>query len=63
VNEAKQHQQFILKEIIPITASEYSSIALRPFNSELACQKITQTFNIKPNSWSDGLYKVIKILL
>ncbi|HEY2566098.1 MAG TPA: dTDP-4-dehydrorhamnose reductase [Candidatus Aquirickettsiella sp.] len=63
VNEAKQHQQFILKEIIPITASEYSSIALRPFNSELACQKITQTFNIKPNNWSDGLYKVIKILL
>lgn len=63
VNEAKQHQQFILKEIIPITASEYPSIAHRPFNSELACQKITQTFNIKPNNWSDGLYKVIKILL
>lgn len=63
VNEAKQHQQFILKEIIPITTSEYPSIAHRPFNSELACQKITQTFNIKPNNWSDGLYKVIKILL
>lgn len=63
VNEAKQHQQFILKEIIPITASEYPSIAHRPFNSELACQKITQTFNIKPNNWSDGLHKVIKILL
>ena len=63
VNEAKQHQQFILKQIIPITASEYPSIAHRPFNSELACQKITQTFNIKPNNWSDGLYKVIKILL
>jgi len=63
VNEAKQHQKFMLKEIIPITTSEYPNIAHRPFNSELACQKIARTFNIKPNNWSDGLYKVIKILL
>lgn len=63
LNEAKQHQPFLISKIIPIVTSEYPRIAHRPFNSELVCKKITQTFDIKPNNWSDGLYQVIKILL
>lgn len=63
IDAAKQRKKLQLKNIIPISALESPSIAHRPFNSELACHKITQTFNIKPNDWSLGLNKMMKILL
>ncbi|TKW77640.1 MAG: sugar nucleotide-binding protein, partial [Bradyrhizobium icense] len=63
VDEAKQRQKLILKKVIPISALEYPSIAQRPFNSELSCNKIVQVFHIKPNDWFDGLKKVVNILL
>lgn len=62
VNEAKQHQPLIVKKILPIRSSEYPSIAHRPSNSELACQKISQTFYIEPNNWLFGLKKMARYL-
>jgi dTDP-4-dehydrorhamnose reductase len=62
VDEAKQHQQLVLREIIPISTLEYPSLARRPYNSELACDKFAQVFNIKPNNWSEGLKKVVSTL-
>lgn len=62
VTEAKQHQPLIVKKIIPILSSEYPSIARRPYNSELACQKISQTFSIDPNNWFFGLKKMAHCL-
>lgn len=62
VTEAKQHQPLMVKKIIPIPSSEYQSIALRPYNSELACQKISQTFYIEPNNWFFGLKKMAHCL-
>lgn len=62
VTEAEQHQPLIVKKIIPILSSEYPSIARRPYNSELACQKISQTFSIDPNNWFFGLKKMAHCL-
>ena len=62
VTEAKQHQLLKVKKIIPIRASEYPSIATRPYNSELACQRISQTFYIDPINWSYGLKKMVHCL-
>ncbi len=62
VTEAKQYQPLILKKIIPIPSAEYPSIALRPCNSELACQKISQTFYIDQNNWFFGLKKMVHCL-
>lgn len=63
IDEAKQLHKLMLKKLIPISALEYPSIAHRPYNSELACDKIVRVFNIKPNNWSEGLKKVVNILL
>lgn len=62
VTEAKQYQPLMVKKIIPIPSSEYPSIALRPYNSELACKKISQTFYIDPNNWFFGLKKMAHCL-
>ncbi|MGC1853820.1 MAG: dTDP-4-dehydrorhamnose reductase [Candidatus Aquirickettsiella sp.] len=62
IEEAKQHK-LILKKIVPISALEYPSMALRPYNSELACDKMIRVFNIIPNNWSEGLNKLVNILL
>lgn len=62
IDEAKQHR-LRLKKVIPISAFEYPSVAYRPPNSELACDKIAQVFGIRPNTWSVGLKKVVNILL
>lgn len=62
VSEAKQHQSIIVKKILPIPSSEYPSIACRPSNSELACQKISQTFHIDLNNWFFGLKKMAHCL-
>lgn len=63
VDVAKQQQQLILREIIPIAALDYPSIACRPSNSELDCCKIARVFGIQPNNWSQGLKKIVNILL
>lgn len=59
VDLANQQDKLMLRKIIPITASEYPSIARRPYNSELACGKIARVFDIKPNNWSQGLRKMV----
>jgi dTDP-4-dehydrorhamnose reductase len=62
IDAAQQLDKLMLKKIIPIAALEYPSIAHRPANSELACDKIERVFQIKPNNWSEGLNKVINSL-
>ena len=62
VNNVKFLHKLTLKKILPILSLDYSSIAARPYNSELNCGKIAQIFHIKQNIWSEGLKEVVNIL-
>jgi dTDP-4-dehydrorhamnose reductase len=63
ITEAQQLKKLMVKTVIPISTLEYPSIARRPDNSEMTCDKIVRIFGIEPNHWSLGLKKVINILL
>jgi dTDP-4-dehydrorhamnose reductase len=63
VDKASIQHKLVLKNIFPISAVEYPTIANRPYNSQLACTKLAQLFNIVPNDWADGLMKVVNNLL
>ncbi len=43
----------------PISTSEYPTLARRPQNSVLDCQKINSSFNIKSGSWREELANII----
>lgn len=60
IDEAQQHNHLMVKNVIPISALDYPSIACRPTNSELACDKISRVFDIIPNNWFLGLKKLVK---
>lgn len=52
-----------LTNILPILAVEYPSIAQRPYNSALNCNKIKHIFAIRQCNWHDGLVKTISCLV
>ncbi|MCH9637308.1 dTDP-4-dehydrorhamnose reductase [Rickettsiella endosymbiont of Litargus connexus] len=60
IDDAQQLNHLMVKKVIPIATLDYPSIALRPANSELSCDRITRVFDIKPNNWFLGLKKVVK---
>jgi dTDP-4-dehydrorhamnose reductase len=62
VSKAKIRHNLVLKDILPISALEYPSIARRPYNSALACSKISRVFNVKPSDWNEGLMKMLNNL-
>lgn len=63
IAEAQQLKRLMVKTVIPVSALEYPSIARRPDNSEMTCEKIVRIFDIKPNHWFLGLKKVVNTLL
>ncbi len=52
-----------IKEVLPITTSEYPTPAQRPAYSVLSTRKLSNDFNFYPNYWQDSLEKTLKQLL
>ena len=52
-----------LPKILPISAEHYPSALQRPINTALSCQKIGETFDIKPCQWKNGVHEVVNTLL
>lgn len=59
ISLAKQNQELKVKHILPITTADYPTLAVRPANSELNCQKIREAFAVKQQEWKIGLEKMI----
>ena len=52
-----------IPKILPISAKYYSPALQRPVNTALNCEKIEETFNIKPCHWKKGVNEVVNSLL
>ncbi len=57
---ASSYEALALQELIPITTREYPTLAKRPPNSVLSCDKIQQTFGIKRKPWEESLEEMMK---
>jgi dTDP-4-dehydrorhamnose reductase len=51
-----------IKEVLPITTSEYPTPAHRPSYSVLSCTKIRHYLDSHPPYWRDSLTKMLEIL-
>lgn len=51
-----------VKEILPITAEEFSSSCQRPCYSVLSCDKIAKRFAFQAPDWREELSKVVRML-
>ena len=56
---ANQHDSLIVKEVVPITTSEYPTPAKRPANSCMECSLITKNFGIIPRPWQESLADMV----
>lgn len=62
-NEAKKHDSFKVKKVVPISTKEYPTPAKRPANSALDCSLITKHFGISPKPWAESLARMIKLVV
>ncbi len=46
--------------VIPVTTTEYPSLAKRPFNSRMDCSLTNSTFGIQQPDWRIGLKEILK---
>ncbi len=51
-----------VREVTPVTTSEYKSVAMRPMYSVLDKSKIKNMYNIKIPYWVDSLQKCLKMI-
>jgi len=58
----RQGVELKISTLNAITAEDYPTPAKRPANSELNCEKLEQTFDIKLKPWSESLAEVIRDL-
>jgi dTDP-4-dehydrorhamnose reductase len=63
VEQAKQYKNLLVEKLNPITTDQYPTLAKRPMNTVLNCDKLHQTFGIKQKPWQPGLNQTIKELL
>lgn len=59
VSLARLHGPVRVKEVIPIPTAEYPTPAKRPAYSALDCDKIAETFGIRPLPWEETLERVV----
>lgn len=52
-----------LKKVLPISSEDYKTMALRPKNSRLSCQKLHDVLGIKPAHWQTMLEWSMPLLL
>ena len=60
---ARQYDSLAVKNVTPITTSEYSTPAKRPTNSVLDCSLLTKIFDINPPPWHESLAHAVKKIL
>ncbi len=48
-----------VKNVVPISSNDFASVARRPENSVLDCQKLEDTFEVVIQDWHDALHTVI----
>jgi len=48
-----------LPRLVPITTAEYPTLARRPLNSVLSCEKLKASFGISMPNWEDSLNEVL----
>jgi len=59
IDFARKYESLKVKEIMPITTSEYPTPTRRPPNSVLDCSKIERNFGISPRPWKEALSEMI----
>jgi dTDP-4-dehydrorhamnose reductase len=59
----RDQEKCLVKNLIPIKAIDYRSVAERPQNSVLSTEKIQDCFNIMPTDWRDELNGLNFIML
>ena len=59
---AGQHENFKVKQVMPISTAEYSTPVKRPANSVLNCSRIEKHFGIRPRPWKQSLSEMIEQL-
>lgn len=62
IDVARMHGPLQVEEIVPITTVDYPTPAVRPVNSELACQQLQERFAIKRRPWRDGLETTLRMV-
>lgn len=60
---AENTGNFNIPNVVPIKSAEYPTVAKRPQNSKLSCNKITDHFGIAPDNWNKALDDIIPRLL
>jgi dTDP-4-dehydrorhamnose reductase len=58
---AKTYDTFKLKNLIPISTSEYPTPAKRPLNSVMDCTLLEKCFLITPRAWDESLARMITL--
>jgi len=59
---AGQYEKFAVKNVVPISTTEYPTTVKRPANSVLDCTKIERYFGIRPRPWRESLAEMIEQL-
>jgi dTDP-4-dehydrorhamnose reductase len=59
---ARQYEKLAVKNVVPISTSEYPTPVKRPVNSVLDCAKIERYFGIQPRPWRESLAEMIERL-
>jgi dTDP-4-dehydrorhamnose reductase len=62
-NEAKRHDSFKVKKLLPIPTKEYPTPAKRPADSALDCSLITKHLGMNIRSWQESLAQMIKLMV
>jgi len=58
---AGQRQGLVLRDLRPIATAEYPTLARRPANSVLDCQRLADHYGITPRPWVSGLARLVAL--
>ena len=59
IDLARPHENFTVKQIVPITTAEYPTPAARPAYSVLDCAKIRAAYGIQTIPWQEALARTM----
>lgn len=62
IESANHYETLMVKEVLPITTTEYPTPAQRPANSVLDTGRLQEVFGLNPPDWQQGLIETIKAL-